>query len=62
MMAHGRGAWRGNRDRTARRVRQVFRHFVFLMIGALLAVPYIVVFIWTTQVSAVEPAGGWLRS
>lgn len=31
---------------------------MFLMIGALLAVPYIVVFIWATQVAAVDPVSG----
>lgn len=49
VMAHRRGTLRAAR---------IFRHFVFLMIGALLAVPYIVVFIWATQVAGVEPASG----
>ncbi|GAB3248005.1 histidine kinase [Arthrobacter pigmenti] len=31
---------------------------MFLMIGALLAVPYIVLFIWATQVAAVDPVSG----
>lgn len=35
----------------AKRAGQVFRHFVFMMIGALLAVPYIAVFIWGTQLA-----------
>lgn len=38
------------------RAGRIFRHFVFMMIGALLAVPYIVVFIWATQLAAVSPA------
>jgi signal transduction histidine kinase len=36
---------------------QVFRHFVFMMIGALLAVPYIAVFIWGTQLAGSPEAG-----
>ncbi|WP_169304036.1 histidine kinase [Arthrobacter sp. CAU 1506] len=38
------------------RAGRIFRHFVFMMIGALLAVPYIVVFIWATQLAAVSAA------
>jgi signal transduction histidine kinase len=42
--------------RPLQRAGRIFRHFVFMMIGALLAVPYIVVFIWATQLAAVSPA------
>ncbi|MEV7647187.1 histidine kinase [Arthrobacter sp. NPDC089319] len=42
--------------RPSQRAGRIFRHFVFMMIGALLAVPYIVVFIWATQLAAVSPA------
>jgi signal transduction histidine kinase len=42
--------------RRLQRAGRIFRHFVFMMIGALLAVPYIVVFIWATQLAAVSPA------
>lgn len=49
VMAHQRGT-------AAQRATRIFRHFVFLMIGALLAVPYIVVFIWATQIAGVQPA------
>jgi signal transduction histidine kinase len=38
----------------ARRAAQIFRHFVFMMIGALLAVPYFAVFTWATQLAAVS--------
>lgn len=38
----------------ARRAGRIFRHFVFMMIGALLAVPYFAVFIWATQLAAVS--------
>ncbi|EMY32539.1 histidine kinase [Arthrobacter crystallopoietes BAB-32] len=38
----------------ARRAGRIFRHFVFMMIGALLAVPYIATFIWATQLAAVD--------
>jgi signal transduction histidine kinase len=38
----------------ARRAGLIFRHFVFMMIGALLAVPYFAVFIWATQLAAVS--------
>jgi signal transduction histidine kinase len=41
----------------AKRAGQVFRHFVFMMIGALLAVPYIAVFIWGTQLADSPKAG-----
>lgn len=41
----------------AKRAGQVFRHFVFMMIGALLAVPYIAVFIWGTQLAGSPEAG-----
>lgn len=41
----------------AKRAGQVFRHSVFMMIGALLAVPYIAVFIWGTQLAGSPEAG-----
>lgn len=64
-MAHRRRFGRENtvrrgarRENPAQRATRIFRHFVFLMIGALLSVPYIVVFVWATQVSAFDPASG----
>ncbi|NJC23742.1 signal transduction histidine kinase [Arthrobacter pigmenti] len=43
-----------DRGRKPRRTARIARHFVFMMIGTLLAVPYFAVFIWAAQLASVS--------